>query len=79
MAVWSWTKPASPANNVFTLHWQPRHLYADAPEAKPVSDSDGDGPSLFAALRDQLGLRLKTAKGPVQIIVVDAVSSPTPN
>jgi uncharacterized protein (TIGR03435 family) len=64
---------------VFTLHWQPRHLYADAPEAKPVSDSDGDGPSLFAALRDQLGLRLKTAKGPVQIIVVDAVSSPTPN
>ena len=53
---------------VFTLHWQPQHLYADAPDAKPASDSDGDGPSLFAALKGQLGLRLKTAKGPVQII-----------
>jgi uncharacterized protein (TIGR03435 family) len=63
----------------FSLHWQPEHLYADAPGARPVSDSDSEGPSLFVALKEQLGLRLKPAKGPVQVIVVDAVSSPTPN
>jgi uncharacterized protein (TIGR03435 family) len=63
----------------FSLHWQPEHVYADAPGTKPVSDADGDGPSLFSALRDQLGLRLKPAEGQVQVIVVDAVSPPTPN
>jgi uncharacterized protein (TIGR03435 family) len=63
----------------FSLHWQPEHLYADASGAGSVSDSDGDGPSLFAALKDQLGLRLQPAKGPVQVVVVDAVSPPTPN
>lgn len=56
----------------FALEWSPQRL-------NPAADSDSDGPSLFAALREQLGLRLEAARGEVEIVVVDAVSSPTPN
>ena len=35
-------------------------------------DTD-DGPSLFTALQEQLGLRLVAQKGPVEILVIDHV------
>jgi uncharacterized protein (TIGR03435 family) len=38
-----------------------------------------DGPSIFTAIRDQLGLRLESARGPVDVIVIDDVQLPTPN
>jgi len=37
------------------------------------------GPSLFSALPVQLGLRLDSAKGPIDFIVIDAVEKPSPN
>ena len=37
------------------------------------------GPSIFAALEQQLGLKLVSAKGPVDTIVVDHVEKPSPN
>ncbi|HEV2324367.1 MAG TPA: TIGR03435 family protein [Terracidiphilus sp.] len=36
-------------------------------------------PSLFEALREQLGLRLEPAKGPVEYYVIDRVNLPSPN
>ncbi|SPE42387.1 hypothetical protein SBA3_5280001 [Candidatus Sulfopaludibacter sp. SbA3] len=43
-----------------------------------MSDVDA-GADLFSALQEQLGLRLESAKGPVEVIVVDHVERPSEN
>lgn len=40
---------------------------------------DPNGPSLFTALQDQLGLKLESQKGPVEILVIDHVERPSAN
>jgi uncharacterized protein (TIGR03435 family) len=44
--------------------------------AAPVEDA---GPSIFTAVREQLGLELKAAKGPVTMLIVDSVERPSAN
>ena len=57
----------------FELQWTPDDLRGGA--ANPV----GDSPSIFAALREQLGLRLEPQRGPVEFLIVDSVERPTPD
>jgi uncharacterized protein (TIGR03435 family) len=54
----------------FTLEWTPGGL--DAP-------ADATGPSIFNAVEEQLGLKLASGKGPVEVIVIDRVERPSEN
>ena len=56
----------------FDLAWSPEDPVAAA-------RLDSDAPTLFTALRRELGLELKAAKGPLDTIVVDRVTMPSPN
>ena len=59
----------------FDLQWSSGPV-APAAGATPPPD---DGPSIFAALQEQLGLRLESTRGTFDVVVVDAVRRPTPD
>ena len=42
-------------------------------------DPDSSGPTVFAAVKQQLGLELKAQKGPVEVIVIDRAEKPNDN
>jgi bla regulator protein blaR1 len=50
---------------------------APPPGAPPLPPIDPDAPSLFTALQEQLGLKLESERGPVDVIVIDSVQQPT--
>jgi len=41
--------------------------------------SSDSGPSIVTALQGQLGLKLESAKGQVQVLVIDHIEMPTEN
>ena len=58
----------------------------DSAVARPVAADPGatvagapDNPSLFQAVQEQLGLRLVSAKGPVDVLVIDHIERPSGN
>lgn len=44
-----------------------------------VPPADNNGPTLFTALQEQLGLRLESAKAPVTVLVIDSIAKPSEN
>jgi uncharacterized protein (TIGR03435 family) len=65
----------------FKLDWTPEVGEGGprAPGAQEVAPPDPSGASLFTALQEQLGLRLQSAKGPVENLVIEAAEKPSEN
>jgi uncharacterized protein (TIGR03435 family) len=70
----------------FALEWTPEPGEDGGPTTaglppgtrdQPVSTQDG--PSIFTAIREQLGLRLKSGRSPAEVIVIDDAQMPTAN
>jgi uncharacterized protein (TIGR03435 family) len=64
---WVEDETGLPDHYDFSLEWDPDQT------------SDASGPSLFAALREQLGLRLAPRTGPVKVLAIDHAERPDAN
>jgi uncharacterized protein (TIGR03435 family) len=61
----------------FSLTWSP--LEASNGMHGTAISSKADGPSLFTALKEQLGLKLVASKGQAKVLVIDHIEPPSPN
>jgi uncharacterized protein (TIGR03435 family) len=61
----------------FQIRWTPEDDSAQS--GSPAATSDTAAPSLFTAIQEQLGLRLESGRGPVELLIIDRVEKPSAN
>ena len=68
-------------NYDFTLEWTPEGAAAPPAGGSPsgAAPPDQSGPDIFIAFQEQLGLKLASAKGPVDVVVIDHIERPSEN
>ena len=66
-------------NYAFTLEFTPDQMPPPGavPPGVPSPSINPDGPSIFTAIQEQLGLKLDSASGAVEMVVIDSVDQPT--
>jgi len=60
-----------------TTAWRPAQPRADFAAEAPADLEEL--PTIFTMLQEQLGLRLESTKGPVEVLVIDSVQKPSEN
>ncbi len=65
----------------FTLQWTPDENQFGGAGARAPAPTDGTPaqPDLFTAVQQQLGLKIETAKAPVDVLAIDHVEKPSEN
>jgi uncharacterized protein (TIGR03435 family) len=65
----------------FDLTWTPDQMPSGPPPpgAPPLPPVDPNGPSIYTALQEQLGLKLDAQRGPVPVLVIDQVDQLIPD
>jgi uncharacterized protein (TIGR03435 family) len=63
----------------FELTFAPEPPAGPLPPGVELPPVDPNAPSLVTAIQEQLGLRLQSTKGPVEVLVVDRIEQPTPD
>jgi bla regulator protein BlaR1 len=68
----------------WTLKWTPDQSTSmfkgpESVQATAGAAASETGPSIFTAVQEQLGLKLESQKGPVEILVIDHVEKPSEN
>ena len=55
-------------------------IYADlGVPVPPLPPNAAEGPSLMTQLQEDLGLKLESARGPGEVLVIDSAELPTPD
>lgn len=62
----------------FSLNWTPNEFQFEGRAFEPAKQT-GDAADLFTAIQEQLGLKLESAKVPVEVLVIDRVEKPSDN
>jgi len=63
----------------FELTFTPERVRQQALAGNAPTGVDPNGPSIFTAIQEQLGLRLESTKAPVKVLVIDHVEQPAPD
>jgi uncharacterized protein (TIGR03435 family) len=64
----------------FALNWTPDDFQASRLSAFPAPQQlNGEVPDLFTAAQEQLGLKLESTRGTVEVLVIDSIQKPTEN
>ena len=61
------------------LQFNPEGLAGLAPPGLDRPTPINDRPSIFTALQEQLGLKLDSTRGPVDVLVIDHAEQPNPD
>lgn len=61
----------------FDLEWMPDETQFGG--QGPWGGAETTKPDLFAAVQQQLGLKLEATKGPVEVLIIDHVERPSAN